>query len=87
MSWICIGIGAFVVMVYALLHSSLTAEQALIIIGLSIMSTCGMFIAITRFMTLRLQSLRGTLEQLASQSNARTAALEELKQQIKEGQQ
>jgi hypothetical protein len=84
MSWLYLSIAAFGVMVYALLHSALTADQALTIIGLSIMSTCGVFITITRFMTLRFQELRGKLELLTSQSADRIATLKDLKEKVRQ---
>jgi hypothetical protein len=85
MSWLSIGVGAFVVMVYALLHCSLTTQQALIIIGLSLVSTIGVFTWLCRAMLFRLQLLRGNLEALTAQSNARVTILKELQARTKEG--
>lgn len=85
MRWLALAIGAFLVMVYALLHCSLTKEQALIIIGLSSISVIGVFNCVTRYMTLKLQLLRATLEALAAESAERSAVLEELRAKVKIG--
>jgi FtsH-binding integral membrane protein len=83
MSYFGLAFVSFAVMVYALLHSSLTTVQAQIIVGLAFVTTSCVFIGITQIMTRKLQELRGKLEILTAQSTARIATLKDLKEQVK----
>lgn len=84
-SWLSTAIAAFGVMVYALLHCSLTTEQAFLIIGLSFISTCGALMFICGIMSNRLQRLRGELALMQTQSKDRIATLKDLQEKIKRG--
>ncbi|MFT4064237.1 hypothetical protein [Paraburkholderia sp.] len=83
MRWFALSFGAFGVLVYALFHSNLTTDQVLIASGLSALSTCSMLAGITRFMAMKMQELRRTLERLTKQSAERIATLKDLQEKVK----
>jgi hypothetical protein len=83
MKYLALAVGAFGVMVYALLHSSLTTEQATIIIGLSFMSTIGAFMFVCGIMSDRLRRHRANLEALSKESDKRIAILKDLQEKAK----